>query len=219
VEPVATGLGIQPLPAGYLAAIREACDRTGALLIADETVTGLGRTGELFAVDHDGVVPDVLVVGGALGGGVLPVGGYVTTRAINTRLYGKRTPVLHGTTTGGNPTACVAALAALRVIQDEGIVAGARRAQAELRAAVTTSTASGFALGLLGCLPVPAARALDVQRAAWDAGVLVSALTTRNGQGWLRLLPPMLTSTAELSTGLTAFGTALAAVSLETGSS
>jgi acetylornithine/succinyldiaminopimelate/putrescine aminotransferase len=211
VEPVGTGLGIQPLPPGYLAAVRAACDRTGALLIADETVTGLGRTGAMFAVDHAGVVPDVLVVGGALGGGVLPIGGYVTSRRINTRVYGRRTPVLHGTTTGGSPAACVAALAALRVIQDERIVARARRGQAEIRAAFAGSavTARGFALGLLASVPASAAQVLDVQRAAWDAGVLVSALATGGGQGWLRILPPLLTSTEELSTGLDAFANAL----------
>lgn len=221
VEPVATSLGISMLPAGYLAAVREACDRTGALLIADETVTGLGRTGEMFAVDHLGVVPDVLVVGGGLGGGVLPIGGYVTTRRINTRLYGGRTPVLHGTTTGGSPIACVAALAALRVIQDDSLLAGARRAQAQFRAAFASSTAAagGFALGLLACVPASAAQLLDVQRAAWDAGVLVSVLSTGNGQGWLRILPPLLTSADELSSGLAAFAHALAVEALDAGTS
>ena len=79
------------------------------------------------------------------------------------------------------------------MIQDEGIVAGARRAQVQNFTppfASSTATAGGFALGLLACVPAPAAQALDVQRAAWDAGVLVSALATRNGQGWLRMLPP-----------------------------
>jgi len=215
LEPVATGLGIQPLPAGYLAAAREACDRTGALLIADETVTGLGRTGEMFAVDRDGVVPDVLVLGGALGGGVLPIGGYLTTRRINTRLYGRRTPVLHGTTTGGSPTACVAALAALQVIEDQRLVAAARHGQAEIRSAFAAAGVTGFALGLLASVPAPAARVLELQRAARDAGVLVSALTARNGQGWLRILPPLLTSAQELSTGLAAFAAALSSTPLE----
>jgi 4-aminobutyrate aminotransferase len=111
VEPIAGEGGYIVPPDGFLQGLRKICDRTGALLIADEVQTGMGRTGKMFAVEHWNVVPDVLVLGKAIGGG-LPLGG-VIARA---DLMDQWSPGAHGSTFGGNPVACRAGLATLQVL-------------------------------------------------------------------------------------------------------
>jgi putrescine aminotransferase len=125
VEPVQGEGGINVPPSGYLSRAREACDRAGALLIADEVQTGLGRCGYLFACERDGVVPDVMVLAKGLSGGVMPLGAFVARPIAWNAAYGKA-PLLHTSTFGGNPLACVAALAALDVLRDEALVNNAR---------------------------------------------------------------------------------------------
>ncbi len=115
VEPVQGEGGILLPPDGYLRAIREACDRHGALMIADEVQTGLGRTGTLWGVEHDGVAPDVLTSAKALGGGVMPIGATLYTPKIYEGVFGEN-PMAHTSTFGGNPLACAAALAAVRTL-------------------------------------------------------------------------------------------------------
>ncbi len=115
VEPVQGEGGILLPPDGYLRAIREACDRHGALMIADEVQTGLGRTGTLWGVEHDGVSPDILTSAKALGGGVMPIGATLYTPAIYEGVFGEN-PMAHTSTFGGNPLACAAALAAVRTL-------------------------------------------------------------------------------------------------------
>jgi putrescine aminotransferase len=121
VEPIQGEGGIIIPPTGYLAELREACDRHGALLIADEVQTGLGRTGRMFGCDHDGVSPDMMTLAKALGGGVMPIGAIVGTSAVWESIYSEN-PLSHTSTFGGNPIACAAALAALKTIQEEGLV-------------------------------------------------------------------------------------------------
>lgn len=121
VEPVQGEGGINVPPAGYLRAIREACDKHGALLIADEVQSGLGRTGKMFAVEHDGVVPDLMTLAKALGGGVMPIGATVGTQAVFEAIYSTN-PLHHTSTFGGNPLACAAGLAGLNVLIEEGLV-------------------------------------------------------------------------------------------------
>ena len=120
VEPIAGEGGYIVPPDGFLQGLREICDRHGALLIADEVQTGLGRTGKMFAVEHWDVTPDVLCLAKALGGG-LPLGA-VLARA---DLMDAWPPAAQGTTFGGNPVACRAGLATLRVIQEENLMARA----------------------------------------------------------------------------------------------
>ena len=115
VEPVQGEGGILLPPDGYLRAVREACDRHGALMIADEVQTGLGRTGFLWGVEHDGVAPDVLTSAKALGGGVMPIGATLYTPAVYEGVFGDN-PMAHTSTFGGNPLACAAALAAVRTL-------------------------------------------------------------------------------------------------------
>ena len=122
VEPIQGEGGILIPPDGYLRAVREACDAHGALLIADEVQTGLGRTGTFWGVEHDGIAPDILTSAKALGGGVMPIGATLYTSAIYEGVYGEN-PLAHTSTFGGNPLACAAALAAVRTILEEDLPA------------------------------------------------------------------------------------------------
>ncbi|MHB8732060.1 MAG: aspartate aminotransferase family protein [bacterium] len=117
LEPIQGEAGVIVPPAGYLRAVRELCDRRGVLLIADEIQTGLGRTGRLFYVEHEGVTPDIMTVAKALGGGVIPIGAFVARPRLWEEF--RRDPYLHSSTFGGNPLACRAAIATLEVLTDE----------------------------------------------------------------------------------------------------
>ena len=121
VEPIQGEGGIRIPPDGYLTALRRACDKHGAILIFDEVQTGLGRTGTMFACEHDGVRPDIITMAKALGGGVMPLGAVSGTEAIWDAVYSQN-PLSHTSTFGGNPLACAAGLAGIQVIQDEGLV-------------------------------------------------------------------------------------------------
>jgi len=118
VEPIQGEAGVIIPSAGYMKRLREICDRRNVLLIADEIQTGLGRTGKLFACEHDGIRPDIMVIGKALSGGVYPVSTALSSRAI----MGLFKPGEHGSTFGGNPLACAVARAALKVIIEEKLV-------------------------------------------------------------------------------------------------
>ena len=120
-EPVQGEAGVRPPRPGYLEALRRRCDEVGALLIFDEIQTGMGRTGELFAMLKYGVTPDIVCLAKALGGG-MPLGAFVSSREIMDTL--QENPVLgHITTFGGHPVCCAAGLAALNYLLDNGVVA------------------------------------------------------------------------------------------------
>ncbi|QWA10685.1 putrescine aminotransferase [Sodalis ligni] len=123
LEPIQGEGGVIIPPAGYLTAVRALCDETGALLILDEVQTGMGRTGKMFACEHEGVQPDILCLAKALGGGVMPIGATVATEEIFSVLFDN--PFLHTTTFGGNPLACAAALATFNVLLSEDLPAQA----------------------------------------------------------------------------------------------
>jgi 4-aminobutyrate aminotransferase-like enzyme len=117
--------GILVPPAGWLAEIADSCRRHGTLLIADEVFTGFGRTGRLFAVEHEDVRPDILCCGKALGGG-MPIAAVLARRDLF-RVWETKKEALHTATFVANPVACAAALAALSVIEDENLPARAAR--------------------------------------------------------------------------------------------
>lgn len=120
LEPIQGEGGIILPPANFLKAARELCTKYEALLIIDEIQTGFGRTGKLFACEHEGVEPDILCLAKSLGGGVMPIGVYLTTDAIWKKGYGAiERATLHSSTFGGNSLACAAGLAALEVITGE----------------------------------------------------------------------------------------------------
>ncbi len=123
LEPIQGEGGICVPPPQYLPKIRELCTEKKVLLVLDEVQTGLGRTGQWFACQHFNVVPDILVLAKALGGGVMPIGAFVGTKEVWEAF--KANPLIHTSTFGGNPLACAAALATLEVMEEENLPAKA----------------------------------------------------------------------------------------------
>jgi ornithine--oxo-acid transaminase len=121
VEPIQGEGGVIVPPAGYLRQVRDLCTKNNVLMIADEIQTGLGRTGKLFACDHEGVRPDVVTIGKALSGGYYPVSAVLS----NPEVLGVFTPGSHGSTFGGNPLACAVGREALRVLIEEDMIENA----------------------------------------------------------------------------------------------
>ena len=119
VEPVQGEAGAIVPPDDYWPRLREICTRYGVLLIADEVQTGMGRTGKMFAVEHWDVAPDILCLGKALGGGVMPLSAFMSTPEIWKVL--EPNPFIHSSTFGGNPLACAAGIAAINVTLEEDL--------------------------------------------------------------------------------------------------
>ena len=209
LEPVQCEAGIIVPPPGYLREVRQICDQAGALLVLDEVQTGFGRTGKLWASDHDGVTPDMMALGKALGGGVMPVGAFVARPDIWKVFHDN--PYIHTTTFGGNPLACRAALAAIEVLREENIVQLCADRGAELLAGI-----SGVAAEFPQLVQEVRGQGLlvGVQFADPDIGNLVIAglaqqriLTafTLNRPEVVRLEPPAVITSAEISTVVGAF--------------
>ncbi|KMP11007.1 ornithine--oxo-acid aminotransferase [Candidatus Nitromaritima sp. SCGC AAA799-C22] len=118
VEPIQGEGGVIVPPAGYLKSVREICDRHNVMLILDEIQTGLGRTGKLFAEEHEGIESDLTLIGKALSGGFYPVSAVLS----NKEVLGVFNPGDHGSTFGGNPLACAVAREALKVLVEENLV-------------------------------------------------------------------------------------------------
>src|SRR6516225_2228863 len=125
VEPVTGAAGGFPLPDGHLPRLRQLCDRYGILLIADEVITGFGRTGAWFGVDHEGVVPDLMTIAKGLSSGYVPTGAVVLRERLARQLETRMLPL--GSTYAAHPLACAAALACLEEYEERGLVAHARR--------------------------------------------------------------------------------------------
>jgi putrescine aminotransferase len=119
VEPVQGEAGAIIPPADYFPKVREICDKWGILLIADEVQTGMGRTGKLWGMEHSGVAPDIMTMGKALGGAVIPIGNFIATEEVFSTMY--ENPYIHTTTFGGNPMATAAAIGALHATLEEDI--------------------------------------------------------------------------------------------------
>jgi acetylornithine/N-succinyldiaminopimelate aminotransferase len=194
LEPVMGEAGVVVPPAGFLEAAREACDATGALLHLDEVQGGVGRVGAWLtsAVTAPDVVPDVVTLAKALGGG-LPIGAVVANGRAATALQKGD----HGTTFGGGPVACAAALAVLRTVEQEGLLDAATALGAHLRGRldgihplVREVRGLGLWLGVVLAAPVAAA----AEAAARDAGFLVNAAAP----DVLRLAPPLVVTRAQL---------------------
>jgi ornithine--oxo-acid transaminase len=115
VEPIQGEAGVIVPPPGFMAGLREICTRENVLLMADEIQTGLGRTGRMFACDHEDVRPDIYIIGKALGGGFYPVSAVVSTK----KILGVFQPGDHGSTFGGNPLGCAVAREAMRILVEE----------------------------------------------------------------------------------------------------
>ena len=121
LEPIQGEAGVIAAKSEFLTALRNRCDETGTLLIFDEIQTGFGRTGKLFSFEHYGVIPDILTLAKAMGGG-MPIGAFISSSAIMNSL--SYSPMLgHITTFGGHPVSCAAAIATLEVLIDENLIA------------------------------------------------------------------------------------------------
>ena len=121
VEPIQGEAGVIVPTEGYLKGVRDLCTKYNVLFIADEVQTGLARTGKMLACDHEGVKPDILVLGKALSGGILPVSAVLASNEIMLTIK----PGEHGSTYGGNPLACAVAMEALKVLKDEKLAENA----------------------------------------------------------------------------------------------
>lgn len=125
METIQGDAGVRIPSAEFMKALRQRCNETGALLILDEIQCGMGRTGKLFAFEHYGIVPDVLTIGKAFGGG-LPIGAFIADKKIM-KVLTHDPPLGHITTFGGNPVCCASALAVLQVMEEENILADVER--------------------------------------------------------------------------------------------
>ena len=199
LEPALGEGGVVPAPAGYLKAARAACDDAGALLVLDEIQSGIGRTGEWFAHQREGVIPDVLTLAKGLGCG-LPIGACIGIGRCGSAL-GKGD---HGSTFGGNPVACAAALAVLDTIEKEGLLAHVTSVGEHLAAGIEAinhplvTSVRGTGLWLAIALAGPAATA--VAATAQRQGFLVNAVQPDA----VRLAPPLILSAAEADSFTTA---------------
>jgi len=205
IEPIQAEAGVRIPSADFMLALRQRCREVGALLIFDEVMTGFGRTGKLFAAEHWGIAPDIMVLAKALGGG-LPLGAFAGTPEIMQTLS-TDPPLCHVTTFGGNPLSCAAGLAALDVLLEHDLPAQARkigtafsRGLQDIAATTGIIDAVRNKGALIGVDFVsPAMTRLFVQRCL-DEGVIV---------GWtlfysniLRMAPPLILSDAEIAAAL-----------------
>jgi acetylornithine/N-succinyldiaminopimelate aminotransferase len=211
IEPIQGESGIHPLADDFLLAARAAAHAVGALLIFDEIQTGVGRTGTFFAFEQTPVVPDVVTVAKGLGGGV-PIGAMLVRENAAAFRVGD-----HGTTLGGNPLVCAAALATLRVLDEERLLDNARAMGARFtdglgslveRGLATEVRGRGLMIGIETAGPI-ARRAMAIARD--ELGVLVNA----TGDTTLRLVPPLIITAGEVDEGVAAIGEALAKASAE----
>src|SRR6516164_8718684 len=205
VEPVTGAAGGFPLPDGYLGRLRQLCDRYGILLIADEVITGFGRTGAWFGVDHEGIVPDMLVLAKGLTSGYVPMGAVVVNERIAQHFETKMLPL--GSTYAAHPLACAAALACLEEYEQGGLIENARRMGERLLAALRELAGRHPCIGdvrgqgLLVCVELVRDRAtktplvppnvdsplpMQIRRRAWDEGLHLMA------RGSILLLSPPL---------------------------
>lgn len=139
LEPIQGEAGVRVPPPGYLPAVRALTRERNVLLLADEIQSGLGRTGALFACEHEGVVPDMYVLGKALGGGVVPVSAVVSSREV----LGVHRPGEHGSTFGGNPLACAVALEVIAMLREGEYLARAAGLGAHLHRALAALAEAG----------------------------------------------------------------------------
>lgn len=213
LEPIQCEAGIIVPPDGYLAAAREICDRNGALLILDEIQTGLGRTGKMWACDWEGVCPDIMTLGKALGGGVAPLGAFTATPEV-WDIFAEN-PFVHTSTFGGNPLACAAGVAALEVIVEEDLPRKAEERGRQLLEGVNALQAE-----FPGLVQAVRGRGLLVGIAFADSdigGLVISGLVGErilaayglNNPEVLRLEPPAVITADEVDRGLAGLRTAL----------
>ena len=208
VEPIAGEGGYIVPPDGFLQGLREICDRHGIFLIADEVQTGFGRTGKMFAVEHWDVVPDIICMAKALGGG-LPLGA-ILARA---EIIDEWPPAAQGTTFGGNPLACQAGLATLKIIEAENLLANASKMgnyiQDRLRSAQSELPIIGDVRGkglMVGAELVTenGSPAVEIIKAVIKEMGEYGIVLTKCGASAIRFAPPLIIKEDQVEKGLNA---------------
>jgi ornithine--oxo-acid transaminase len=197
VEPIQGEAGVVVPADGYLRQAKEYCESAGVLFIGDEIQTGLGRTGRMLACDHEAVRPDILILGKALGGGVLPVSAVLADDSIMLTIR----PGEHGSTYGGNPLACKVAMAALQVLKDERLTENAATLgdlfRAEVRALRSPFIKEVRGKGLLNAVVITHPR----PQAAWELCLALkdNGLLAKPTHGdKIRLAPPLVITRDQL---------------------
>ncbi len=214
LEPIQAEGGVRVPPSGYLTAAREVCDEAGALLILDEVQTGLARTGRMWGCDWEGVVPDIMTSGKALGGGVMPLAAFTATPEV----WGifEENPYVHTSTFGGNPLACAAALAALDAVEELGLceaanergkqlIDGLRHAAADDGEMVAEIRGRGLLIGAEFTDPDIAGLVI----ATLSAHDILAAYTLNN-PSVIRFEPPLIITGDQVNQVVEAFAKALA---------
>lgn len=194
IEPVQGEGGVHPAPAGYLTALSKRCTRRNWLLMVDEIQSGMGRTGQWFAYQHEKVLPDIITLAKGLGNGV-PIGACLAKgKAAELLTYGS-----HGSTFGGNPFACRAGCTVIDIIEQEGLLANARDQGRQLLACLTdlldghSKVKAIRGLGLMIGVELHEPVANLALRAALDHRLLINVTRART----VRLLPPLTLTAAE----------------------
>ncbi|GGW30480.1 ornithine--oxo-acid transaminase [Streptomyces lucensis JCM 4490] len=201
LEPIQGESGVIVPPAGYLAGVRELTRERNVLFVADEIQSGLGRTGRTFACEHEGVVPDVYVLGKALGGGILPVSAVVSSAEV----LGVFRPGEHGSTFGGNPLACAVALEVIAMLRTGEFQERAARLGERMHGALAALRATGGVTAVRGRglwagvdIAPGTGTGRDVSRRLLDRGVLVKDTHGHT----VRLAPPLVIGEEDLDWGL-----------------
>ena len=222
LEPVQGEGGVNVPPDGYLREVRAICDAAGAVMIADEVQTGLGRCGTAFACDREHVVPDVMTLAKGLSGGVIPIGAYVARPRVWNAAYGKA-PLLHTSTFGGNEVACAAALAAIDVLIDDDLATNARvrGEQVLARARATAARHPGVIADVRG---IGLLAGVELRSEGYAGAIIpemlkrgVTVAWTLNSQRVIRLEPPLIVTEAEVDAALGAFDASIDAAFAQLG--
>jgi len=200
LEPVMGEIGVIPAAGGYLEGVRRWCDEKDLLLILDEVQTGLGRTGRWFAHQHHGITPDVMTLAKGLGGGI-PIGACLAAPKADVFEPGD-----HGSTFGGNPLACAAALAVLEVIERDGLIGHSAEMGEHLHDALKTIGARELrGVGLMRAAEFAEKRAKPFQQACLEAGLVVNAVDDHT----VRFVPPLIITAAEIDRAQAAMESAM----------
>jgi ornithine--oxo-acid transaminase len=209
LEPIQGEAGVLVPPAGYFAGVRTVCTERNVLLMADEIQSGLGRTGRTFAIEHEAVVPDVYILGKALGGGIVPVSAVAADRPV----LGVLRPGEHGSTFGGNPLACAVGAEVVRLLatgdfQKRSAVLG-ERLHAGLTALIGRGVVAVRGRGLWAGVDIDPA--LMTGRQACERLAERGVLAKDTHGSTIRLAPPLVVTEAELDQAIGAFAAVLAA--------
>jgi len=204
VEPIQGEAGVIIPDEGYLAGVRALCSKYQVLFIADEIQTGLGRTGTLLACDHEGVKPDMLLLGKALSGGMMPVSAVLSSHEVMNTLK----PGQHGSTFGGNPLACALAVEALQIIKDERLSENAAAMGILFREGLQSLNIPGLSglrgKGLMSAVDVDAGL-LGMNARTWCERLLDEGLLCKQThEHTVRMSPPLVLNAAQVDEALNA---------------